>query len=280
MAESPKKTSGRKTSESVKTGESAKRSGAAETGAPRSAAGPGPEATGAPAVNPREAVVQALMRLAADRPWNDIEVTDIAQEAGVSLVEFRRLFPSKGAVLGGFSRMIDEEVLSGTTDDLAEEPVRERLFDVMMRRLDALGPYKPALRRIAYALRSDPLSLAALNQVALNSQRFMLAAAGIPTEGRLGLLKLQGAALILANTMETWFEDEDPMLARTMARLDREIRRGERVMEGAEDLYRLTAPLRALGQAFIDGRARLRRRRASRPDEGDAGEMNDPAAAI
>lgn len=274
MAESPKKTSGRKT------GSTARKSAAAATGAAPSPAAPEPEAAAAPALNPREAIVQALMRLAADRPWNDIEVTDIAQEAGVTLVEFRRLFPSKGAVLGGFSRMIDEEVLVGTTDDLAEEPVRERLFDVMMRRLDALGPYKPALRRIAYALRSDPLALAALNQVALNSQRFMLAAAGIPTEGRLGLLKLQGAALILANTMETWFEDDDPMLARTMARLDREIRRGERVMEGAEDLYRLTAPLRALGQALIDGRARLRRRRAPRHDDGDAGEMNDPAAAI
>ncbi|MDQ4134732.1 MAG: TetR/AcrR family transcriptional regulator, partial [Pseudomonadota bacterium] len=55
----------------------------------------------------REAIVEALMRLAADRPWNDIEITDIAREAGVSLVEFRDLFPSKGAVLGGFSRMID-----------------------------------------------------------------------------------------------------------------------------------------------------------------------------
>src|SRR3954453_1144288 len=80
---------------------------------------------------PRDAIVQALMRLAATQPWNTIEVTDIAREAGVSLVEFRDLFPSKGAVLGAFSRMIDKEVLEGTTDDLAEEPARERVFDVM-----------------------------------------------------------------------------------------------------------------------------------------------------
>jgi hypothetical protein len=146
----------------------------------------------------------------------------------------------------------------------------------MMRRIDALTPYKRALRRIAYALRTDPLALLALNQAALNAQRFMLAAAGISTEGPLGLVKLQGAALILANTLETWFEDDDPTLAKTMARLDRELRRGEGFIERAEDFRRLTAPLRALGQAFFDTRARVRRRTEPR----DEGEAKDPAAAI
>jgi AcrR family transcriptional regulator len=226
---------------------------------------------------PRERIVQALMRLASDRPWSDIEVGDIAEEAGVSLAEFRDHFPSKGAVLAGFSRMIDKQVLEGSSEDLAGEPARERLFDVMMRRFDALLPYRPALRRIAYAVRMDPLALAALNRVALNSQRFMLAAAGIATEGPLGLIKLQGAALVFGNAMETWFEDDDPALAKTMARLDRELRRGDRVMERAEDFRRLTAPLRALAQAAFDGRSRVRRRSERRTGDG---ETEDPAAAI
>ncbi|HYI91057.1 MAG TPA: TetR/AcrR family transcriptional regulator [Beijerinckiaceae bacterium] len=230
-----------------------------------------------PSSSPREAVVEATMRLAADRPWNDIELVDIAREAGVSLSELRDLFPSKGAILGGFTRMIDRKVLDGASDDLAGEPARERVFDVMMRRLDAMTPYKAALRRIVWALRFDPLSLAALNQAGLNSQRYMLAAAGISSEGPLGLLKLQGAVIVLANTMETWFEDNDPVLARTMARLDRELRRGERVLEQAEDMRRLTAPFRAIGQALLDSRRRAGRRARTRPDDGEA---NDPAAAI
>ena len=72
----------------------------------------------------RDAVVEALMRLASDRPWNDIELADIAEEAGVSLAQMRDLFPSKGAVLGAFSRMIDRKVLEGPADDLAGEPAR------------------------------------------------------------------------------------------------------------------------------------------------------------
>ena len=225
----------------------------------------------------RDAVIDALMRLAESRPWSDIELQDIAQEAGISLANLRDMFPSKGAILGGLSRRIDRQVLEGTTNDLAGEPARERLFDVMMRRLDALAPYKRALKRISQGMRGDPLSLAAMNQLALNSQRYMLAAAGISTEDALGFLKLQGAVIIHANTLETWFDDDDPALARTMARLDREIRRGERVMERADDVRRLTAPFRALGQALFDRRRRDRRRR---PDDYQDGETRDPAAAI
>jgi hypothetical protein len=216
------------------------------------------------------------MNLAATRPWNEIEIGDIAQTAGVSLAEFRDLFPSKGAVLGGLSRVIDRQVLEETTDDLAGEPARERIFDVLMRRLDALEPYKPALRRIFRELRYDPLSLAALHQVAVNSMRFMLAAAGINTEGPLGTLKLQGMVAVYSKTMRTWLDDDDPALARTMARLDRELRRGERVVEGAEDFRRLTAPLRAIGRAFVEGRT-ARRREQTSTGNGDA---DNPAAAI
>jgi hypothetical protein len=174
---------------------------------------------------------------------------------------------------------VDRQVLEGTTDDLRDEPARERVFDVMMRRLDALTPYKAALRRITFALRQDPLSLAALNRQGINAMRYMLAAAGISTEGPLGGLKLQGAVIVFANTMQTWLDDDDPALARTMARLDRELRRGERVLEQAEDVRRLTAPLRALGQALVDGRNRMRRARR-RPRSYDEDDMSDPAAAI
>jgi len=191
---------------------------------------PGPEPKpAAPPASPRQRAIDALMHLAADRPWKDIELPEIAEAAGLTLSELRDLFPSKGAILGAFTRMIDKQVIEGTPPDLAGEPARERVFDIMMRRIDALTPYKSALRRIRYALRSDPLSLFALNQSALNTERYMLAAAGIPTEDDLGFVKLQGSVLVFTNTLDTWFEDDDPTLARTMARLDRELKRGERV---------------------------------------------------
>ena len=237
-------------------------SGSPKKGRKQAQPGAQPEA---PKMSSREAAVEALMRLAAEQPWNDIEVGDIAREAGLSLAELRDLFPSKGAILGGLARIIDRKVLEDDGSDLAEEPTRERLFDVLMRRLDAMTPYKPALRRIAYALRGDPLSMLALNGVALNSHRYMLAAAGIDSEGPLGRLKLQGVVITFARVTETWLDDDDPALARTMARLDKEIRSGERFMERAEDVRRLAAPFRALGRSLLDRRSK----RARVPDAED-----------
>src|SRR6516225_2859395 len=142
---------------------------------------------------PRDRIVDALMALAAEKAYGEIGIAEIAERAEVSLAEFRDLFPSKGAILAAFSRRIDHEVLEGTTDELKEEPVRERVLDIMMRRFDALKPYREALRLIRRDMRGDPLSMAAMNRVAVNSQRFMLAAAGVDTTDALGPLKLQGA---------------------------------------------------------------------------------------
>lgn len=253
-----------------------------EADAPRASMPPIGSASPASPPSPgdrRQAVSDALMRLAAIQPWSDIELVDVAREAGLTLGEMRDLYPSKGAILDGFTKAIDKIVIAGTSEDLIGEPARERIFDVLMRRLDAMAPYKVALKRISWAMRTDPLSLAALNRSGLNSARYMLAAAGVPTEGSLGFLKLQGIVITLARVMDTWFEDDDPSSAKTMAQLDKELGRGERVMERAEDLRRLTAPLRAIGQALFDGRRSVFRRRGA-PDDRDPGETADPAAAI
>jgi AcrR family transcriptional regulator len=206
----------------------------------------------APKTAPRDRIVDALMALAADQPWERITLPMIAQEAGVTLGELRDAFPSKGAILGGFARRIDRIVLDGTGQDMLGEPARERVLDVMMRRLDALAPYKQALKAISRHARRDPLMLAALNQVALNSWRYMLAAADIDTEDSLGMVKVQGAAVVFARTLDVWFEDEEPDMARTMAKLDKELGNGERIMGRLEDLSRLTAPFRGLVRAAME----------------------------
>ena len=96
----------------------------------------------------REKIIDALMGLAAEQPWETISLSDVADRAGVSLAQFRDAFPSKGAILGGFSRRIDKIVMDATTDDLAQESDKDRLFDVLMRRFDAMAPYKAALDNI------------------------------------------------------------------------------------------------------------------------------------
>lgn len=227
--------------------------------------------------DPRKRAVDALMNLAASRPWGEIELPDIATEAGLTLAQLRGLFPSKLAMLGGVTRIVDDAVLAGVSDDLAGEPIRERLFDLVMRRLDAMAPYKAALRRIVPVIRRDPLTLAALNRGAVNSWRYMLASVGIPTEDSLGALRVQGAVLLMARVSDTWLDDDEPELSKTMARLDRELKTAGRIMARVEDVHRLTAPFRGLARAICSGRPLKARRRERASERGEDNEDYAPA---
>jgi AcrR family transcriptional regulator len=199
---------------------------------------------------PRNAIIDALLELAGERSWEDITISDVASRANVSLSTFRDYFPSKGAVLASFSRRIDRVVLDAIRDHMAGEPAKDRLFDVLMRRMDALTPYKLGLEAIYDWARRDPLAATALNRVVINSMRFMLEAAGIESEGAVGALKLQGLALAWARILRVWFRDDDPGLASTMAALDRELTRGSSFVARAEDLNRLVSPLFSLARSF------------------------------
>jgi hypothetical protein len=228
--------------------------------------------------DPRKAAIEALMALVAEQGWKHVELPEIARKGGLTLSELRDLFPSKGAMLAGFGRMLDKAVLEGANPDLIGEPIHERVFDLVMRRLDAMTPYKPALVEIRRAVRADPLMAAALNQAALNSWRYLLASVEVPVEDELGMLKIQGAVIVFARTADTWLDDRDESLAKTMATLDRELKNGERVLGFAEDARRLTAPLRSIAQAVFERAPRMRRRERAEPMRGE--DRDDYAPAI
>lgn len=238
------------------------------------------------ATDPRGKIVDGLMKLAGERKFEDISIRDICNEAGVTLAEFRESFPAKGAALAGFSRRMDLAVLTQNGEELADESPRERLFDVLMRRLEAMAPYREGLKETNAWLRREPAAALAINPVVIGSMRFMLEAAGIELEdGAAGAIKLQGLALAWARVVAVWLNDDDPGLSKTMAELDRELTRGERAVAGVDRLNGLTAPFRALALAALEARPRLRSRshrgRAARKNENPgelAAEDETPAA--
>lgn len=217
-----------------------------------------------PPTDTRGKIVDALMELAAETRFEDISIRDICKAAGVSLADFRDAFPSKGAVLAGLSRRIDHAVLTQDTGELADENPRERLFDVLMRRLEAMAPYREGLREVAAWLRREPVAALAMNQAAMNSMRFMLEAAGIEARGASGAIKLQGLALAWTRVVDVWLDDEEPALSKTMAELDRVLTRGERAAASLDRVSAFASPLGAFAQAAFEA-GRKARRGGSRP---------------
>jgi AcrR family transcriptional regulator len=230
---------------------------------------PRPATAAPPSGTDREKIVAAFLALLADEPFEQIGLADIAKAAGVSLSALRDAFASKLAIYAAHVKAIDRAVLAEDFSDMAEESPRERLFDVLMRRLELLAPHREAIRSLLRSVRRNaPLTLA-LNGMAVRSQQWMLTAAGITVTGPFGMLRAQGLAALFGTVLRTWVRDDDSGLARTMAALDRALGRGQRWSGFLEDLCRIPRGLCRL-------RSRLRRREDGWDD--DEAE-DDPVAA-
>ena len=185
----------------------------------------------AAADRPEVAAVKAAMALAAVQGWHDTTMADIADEAGLSLADLRQLYGSKTAVLAGLIRQTDEVVLRGSGPDMAAEPVRDRLFDVIMRRLDALAPYRDGLAAVARDLRRDPGTLLCLAAgPGRRALEWMLEAARIQPWGPLAPLQVKGLGLIYLSVFRIWLRDESEDLAHTMAALDKALGRVDSIL--------------------------------------------------
>ncbi len=211
----------------------------------------------------RVAIVEAAMRLAARQPWGDTQLGDIAVEAGVGLDVLRRHFQSKAQILAAFTRMIDDAVLLSIRAEDRAMHRRDRLFDVVMTRFEKMTQYKAAIQSIVESQRFSPSAALAQLGPAVSSQYWMLTGAGAPVDGVRGAVSVKGMTALYARLLNIWLEDSDPGMARTMAALDRGLRRGE-------DFMRRMDRVAQVGDGILNAiRGATSRRRATSPEPAE-----------
>lgn len=176
------------------------------------------------------ALIDAALALAAEMPWSKVTLAAVAARAGVALTDCYPRHRDTGSILRAFGRRIDRAVLAGDDPSLMAEPPRDRLFDVLMRRFEALAPHRAALRSIVATDRRDPLAALARVPDFLRSMDWMVAAAGLDGGGIAGFIRRRGAAAVFLAVLPTFLDDESEDLGKTMAALDRQIARGDRLM--------------------------------------------------
>jgi AcrR family transcriptional regulator len=220
-----------------------------------------------PTGSDRERIVAAFVALLAEKRFERIDLSEVAARANVSLGTMRAEFSSTLAIYAAHVKAIDRAVLEGGEGDMAEEPPRERLFDVLMRRIEALAPHKEAVRSLLRSASRDPALALALNGLAVRSQQWMLTAADIHASGPRGLLRAQGLALLWARVLRTFVNDADEGHARTMAELDRALGRGARLMGLLDGLCRFVPRCRPRRRRYRDEDDRRYR------DEDEGGEF-------
>lgn len=188
----------------------------------------------------RDKAKDALVALLMQYPFEDIGLAEIAGRAGLKLTALRAEFGSTLAIWAAHVKDIDNAVLSADTADMIEEPLRERLFDVLMRRVEAMTPYRESTRMMMQSARRNPPLALALSAIAVRSQVWMLEAAGIAASGPRGALRAQGAAFMFARTVKAWLDADDAVANdKAMAELDKGLAKAERLDGFMRDLCKL-----------------------------------------
>ena len=175
--------------------------------------------------DPSHAIIESALELAAERGWERVGLADIADAAGLSLAELREQFPSKTAILAAHAAWVDGEVLAGRDPDMADRPATERLFDIVMKRFDVLNPHKAGLRAVLRSYRCDPEAMVCGSMTLRRSMRWMLEAADLSTAGLQGRLRVKALGALYLSVLPVWLRDDSEDMARTMAALDRRLKR-------------------------------------------------------
>ncbi len=172
-------------------------------------------------------IPEAAMGLAAEIGWAHVGLQELAETLGVSLLELYEYVEDKGDVLVLFGRMIDRRVLAEV--ECSEEPVRDRLFDVLMERYDALNDYREGVLSVLESFCFDPKQAVISAPHLCRSMSWMLEAAGVETGGVRGAIKVAGLTAVYLKVLRVWRDDSSPDMGKVMAALDKDLGRVEQV---------------------------------------------------
>ena len=179
-------------------------------------------------------LINAAIELASRHRWRDISIRDIAIKAGISTAEALNLFPSKHSILEGFDKSINQVVLEGLLiDPETGDSKKDRLFDILMRRFEAMSDYKNGLAAIGVDIGCDPCTALRSLSSLYSSMALTLEAAHISTSGPGGKLRIHGLMIIYTYCLRVWFRDENKDLSSTMAAVDRGVSFAEKLVSMA-----------------------------------------------
>jgi hypothetical protein len=172
----------------------------------------------------RRDLARAALSLAASRPWREVTLTDLAQEASRPVSDFY------GASLAEAADCVEEAFDRAIGEDLQLDPgqsVRDRLFDLIMRRFEAMEPHRAAVLAMEQGADRDPILMGAAHQRHVRCARWVLALAGLEADGMTGQARSQGLGVIIGQARAAWRGDDAGDFAKTMASLDKNLRRAE-----------------------------------------------------
>lgn len=173
----------------------------------------------------RRDLARAALELAGKAPWRETTLTMLADAASRPVSDFYggSLWEAVDCVEEAFDRAIADNM-----DELdPDQSVRDRLFELIMRRFEAMEPHRAAVLAMEAGVDRDPTLIASAHQRHVRCARWVLALAGLEADGMTGQARAQGLGVIIGQARAAWRGDDAGDFAKTMASLDKNLRRAE-----------------------------------------------------
>lgn len=174
-----------------------------------------------------EGVVAAALAEAAAVGWGRVSLDAVAERSGVALGSLLLETPSKAHLVIRYLKWLDTRTVGPVKRIDASDTPRDRLFEIVMRRFDAMNENRAGARALVLGLPRDPQAALMSMCYLERSFRAMLEAAGISSSGIVGLVRVQGLKAVLACALNAWVRDDSDDMAKTMSALDKALNRAE-----------------------------------------------------
>lgn len=173
-----------------------------------------------------KALVGAAFALAGESGWGAVSVAEAARAAGLDLARARERFPGRAAILLRLGRLADQAALAQPP---SEGTVRDRLFYLLMERIDVMQDHRAGVLALLRRLPFEPGTALLLDCATRRSMRWMLDTAGVRTSGVRGEVRVRGLYGVWLWTMRAWQQDETDDISGTMSALDTALQRAGQI---------------------------------------------------
>lgn len=178
----------------------------------------------------RTVIIDAALSLSGEIGWTEITLQRIGTKTGLREQEVKAIFSSEWRILEAFRTRTDEQVAKRENPNWSDRAPRDRLFEVLMQRIEIIEPWKSGLASIASYGIKQPLAGIKLFMGLQNSMAKMLDYVEIRPAPPEKFWQSHGLTVIYLLALRRWFSDDSDDLGPTMAELNERLIAADRLM--------------------------------------------------
>lgn len=180
---------------------------------------------------PELRIAEAALHLIARHGWERLTLEAVARAAKLPAAQVKKSFPDTYALLPGIVRLIDTRMNATLEPADSRASLHDRLFETLMARFDVLQANRRAIANIMDAAKRDPRMIRHLLPAQAKAMRGILNHTGLKPEPLYEFFIIAGLLGIYGSALCVWRLDSSQDMAKTMAALDRMLRRAGTVSD-------------------------------------------------